>query len=198
MIEIDEKALAKLLQVSDRWVRDIFEEFEISPGVYNLIKCVQKFISNTKNETGTYVNLKTLADILGLTERTVRNLTERKILVKNDLDKYELKENIKSYLKDNSTKAQKEVAQTKMLELRYKVYQDKFHEDAIVEFILSDMMLKFKGRLVATVRKIANELEHNPEKDKIEIIEKHILGTLIELSKYDPPSNIEEFKKELE
>ncbi|WP_303189283.1 hypothetical protein [Fusobacterium ulcerans] len=198
MIEIDEKALAKLLQVTDRWVRDIFEEFEISPKVYDLIKCIQKFISNTKNETGTYVNLKTLADILGLTERTVRNLTERRILVKNDQDKYELKENLKSYLKDNSEKAKKEKAQRKMAELRYEVYTDKFHEDEVVEFILSEMILKFKAKLLAAVRKMANEIENNPNMDKVEILEKHILAALTELSDYDPPSNMAELKKELE
>ncbi len=198
MIVISEEQLARLLQVTPRYVRDIFEEFKVGEKEYNLLKSVSKYITQSRSDVGTYVNLKTLADILGVTERTVRNLTEKNILTKNENEKYELKENIKSFLKSNSDVAKMNEAKRKMLELRYEVLQDKYHEDAVVEYILSDMLLKFKARLNSCVRKIDNDIENYPERNRIEIISKHILVALAELSNYEPPSNREELKKDLE
>lgn len=198
MIVISEEQLARLLQITPRYVRDIFEEFRVGEKDYNLLKSVSKYITQSRSDVGTYVNLKTLADILGVTERTVRNLTEKNILTKNENEKYELKENIKSFLKSNSDVAKMNEAKRKMLELRYEVLQDKYHEDAVVEYILSDMLLKFKARLNSCVRKIDNDIENYPERNRIEIISKHILVALAELSNYEPPSNREELKKDLE
>lgn len=76
--DIPEELLAKLLKVTDRYVRDVFKEYKLPNGNYKLIKCVQKHIEESRSDMGTYVNLKTLSDILGVTERTVRNLTEKK------------------------------------------------------------------------------------------------------------------------
>ena len=198
MIVISEEQLARLLQITPRYVRDIFEEFRVGEKDYNLLKSVSKYITQSRSDVGTYVNLKTLADILGVTERTVRNLTEKKVLTKNENDKYELKENIKSYLKSNSDVAKMNEAKRKMLELRYEVLQDKYHEDAVVEYILSDMLLKFKARLNSCVRKIDNDIENYPERNRVEIISEHIFKTLEELAEYEPPSNKEELKKEIE
>lgn len=198
MIVISEEQLARLLQITPRYVRDVFEEFRVGEKDYNLLKSVSKYITQSRSDVGTYVNLKTLANILGVTERTVRNLTEKKVLTKNENDKYELKENIKSYLKSNSDVAKMNEAKRKMLELRYEVLQDKYHEDALVEYILSDMLLKFKARLNSCIRKIDNDIESYPQKNRIDIISNHILSTLEELAKYEPPSNKEEMKKELE
>lgn len=198
MIVISEEQLARLLQITPRYVRDIFEEFRVGEKDYNLLKSVSKYITQSRSDVGTYVNLKTLADILGVTERTVRNLTEKKVLTKNENDKYELKENIKSYLKSNSDVAKMNEAKRKMLELRYEVLQDKYHEDAVVEYILSDMLLKFKARLNSCVRKIDNDIENYPERNRVEIISEHIFSTLEELAEYEPPSNKEELKKEIE
>lgn len=198
MIVISEEQLARLLQITPRYVRDVFEEFRVGEKDYNLLKSVSKYITQSRSDVGTYVNLKTLADILGVTERTVRNLTEKKILTKNENDKYELKENIKSYLKSNSDVAKMNETKRKMIELRYEIYRDKYHEDAQVEYILSDMLLKFKARLNSCIRKIDNDIENYPEENRIEIISRHILSTLEELATYEPPSNREELKKELE
>lgn len=197
MIVISEENLANLLKITPRYVRDIFSEYK-TPNGYKLIKCISKFISDSRSDLGTYVNLKTLADILGITERTCRNLTEKKILVKDSNDKYELKENIKNFLRANDETIKMTRAKRKMTELRYEVLQDKYHEDAQVEYILSDMLIKFKGKLMSAIRKIDNDIENFPDKSRTEIIKKHILLALEELSEYDPPSNREELKKELE
>lgn len=197
MILISEEQLARLLEVTPRYVRDIFEEFRENKKEYDLIKSIRKFVQNTRNDTGTKVNLKTMAEILGVTERTVRGLTEKNILIQHN-GKYDLIENVKSYLRSNSETAKMNETKRKMLDLKYEIYQDKYHEDAQVEFILSDMILKFKGKLNACIRKIDNELENYPEKNRVEILSNHILSTLEELARYEPPSNREELKKEIE
>lgn len=198
MIVATEEQLARLLQASDRYVRDIFSEYRVGTKEYNLLKSVAKYVNLSKNDGGTYVNLKTLAEILGVTEKTVRNLTEKKVLIRNENDKYELKENIKSYIKSNSDVAKMNEAKRKMIELKYQIYQDKYHEDSQVEYILSDMLLKFKGKLNSCIRKIDNDIENFPDENRLEIIKRHILSTLEELTEYNPPSNQEELKKELE
>lgn len=197
MIVIPEEKLARLLQITPRYARENFSEYKTPQG-YKLIKSIEKFVKNSRSELGTYVTLKSLAEILGVTERTVRNLTDKNILFKSENDKYELKENIKSYLRSNDEVTKMNRAKRKMAELRYEVFQDKYHEDAQVEYILSDMLIKFKGKLMSAIRKIDNDIENFPEKNRTEIIKKHILSTLEELSEYEPPSNKEELKKELE
>jgi hypothetical protein len=55
--------------------------------------------------------------------------------------------------------------------------------------MLSDMLMKFKSQLLSTSRKITIEIEQNEKANIKKIVEKHILKSLEELEKYDPPSN---------
>lgn len=196
MIVAKEEQLAKLFGYSERYIREIFKEEKIEPGIYNLMRCVKKFVAQAKGDSGTYVSQKIMAEILGVSERTVRKLTEIKTLIANE-GKYELKENVKLYLQSKDEIMKQKKAQREMTEFKLKVYKDQYHKDEIIEALIATKVMKFKSKLISCVRKIDNDLEANEEKDRKKIIEDHILETLLEFSKLELPSNIEKLKKEV-
>ena len=67
-------------------------------GTYPLVKCFKKYIQQSRGDQGEYVTQKTLAEILGISEKTVRKLEEHHVLRRNENGKYGLKENLKNYL----------------------------------------------------------------------------------------------------
>lgn len=197
MIVAKEEQLAKLFGYSERYIREIFKEEKIEPGIYNLMRCVKKFVAQAKGDSGTYVSQKIMAEILGVSERTVRKLTEIKTLIAND-GKYELKENVKLYLQSKDEIMKQKKAQREMTEFKLKVYKDQFHKDEIVDEVISEMIMKFRGKLISCIRKIDNELELNDNTNRKKIIKKNILLTLSELSKLKVVSNVEKLKKEVQ
>lgn len=197
MIVAKEEQLAKLFGYSERYIREIFKEEKIEPGIYNLMRCVKKFVAQAKGDSGTYVSQKIMAEILGVSERTVRKLTEIKTLIANE-GKYELKENVKLYLQSKDEIMKQKKAQREMTEFKLKVYKDQFHKDEIVDEVISEMIMKFRGKLISCIRKIDNELELNDNTNRKKIIKKNILLTLSELSKLKVVSNVEKLKKEVQ
>ena len=71
--------------------------------------------------------------------------------------------------------------------LKLRKLRRELHEAADVEFYLSDMLVRFKNRLLALPSKLAMEIAGLEDiNDIIQIIQKNMLDTLEELSEYDP------------
>ena len=200
IIIASENRLAKDLLISERRVRELFKEFKYASGEYYYAKCVKKYISQIKSDTGDFVTQKSLSEILSLTEKSVRNLTEQKILICKENNKYHLKTNVNIYIsykvseirKKGSEESNKlKAIQRESQEFKLKILKDEYYSDEIIKNILIDMLLKFKSKLLSTSRKITIEIEQDEKCDIKEVIDKHILGALNELEKYNPPSNKE-------
>ena len=71
--------------------------------------------------------------------------------------------------------------------LKLRKLRRELHEAADVEYYLSDMLLRFKNRLLALPSKIVMEVSGLTDTNQmIQIIQKDLLDTMEELSEYDP------------
>ena len=148
------------------------------------------------------VNQKELAQCLGISSRRVRALREEGMFqaVKNGRG-YSLENCIQEYIEykvnaelGRSASISKEKVQAEHEEVKRQIsllklrkLRRELHEAADVEFYLSDMLVRFKNRLLALPSKLAMELAGVKDiNDVIQTIQKGLLDTLEELSEYDP------------
>ncbi len=196
MIVATEQQLSDILKISTRHIRDLFQEEKRSDGTYPLIKCIKKYIEQMRSDSSEFVSQKTLAEILGISEKTVRKLEEHEVLHRNENGKYSLKENLKKYLQSKDEIYKLKKAQREMQEFKLQVYKDEYVKKDLVELALCEVMLQFKAKLISSINKLEIGLddEELPRKD---ILEKYILGSLEEFSSFEFPSNQKDVKKEV-
>lgn len=192
MILAEEKQLATILNITDRRVRELFKYLKTADGKYPLIKCVMEYIQQTRSGDINFVTQKTLAEILGLSEKTVRTMTTKGILTKTEDGKYDLKENLKKYLNVKDEGNKKKAVEREIQEVKLQVLKNKYHADEDVIYILTDMIIKFKSKLQATASKIDAQLDDIPKKERLNFLKETIINTLDELAEYKPPDNNQE------
>lgn len=194
MILANEKQLSTILNISDKRVRELFKIYKQDDGQYPLIKCVMEYINQTRSGDINFVTLKTLAEILSLSEKTIRELTNRGVFRKNSDDKYDLKDSIKRYLESTDERNKKKAAERELQEYKLEILKDKYHSDEDVRYILTDILIKFKARLQATAVKIDNEIGDIKEIERLGYLKNILIETLDELAEYNPPSNRSKMK----
>ena len=189
MILANEKQLSKILNISDRRVRELFKDYKLENGSYPLIKCVTEFINQTRSGDINLVTQKTLAEILELSEKTVKELTNRGVLEKNSNGQFDLKDSLRKYLAVTDERNKKKALEREKIELDLEIKRDKYHLDEDVKYVLTDILIKFKARLQATAVKIDNEISEISEADRIDYLKNTLIDCLEELANYNPPSN---------
>ena len=189
MILANEKQLSKILNISDRRVRELFKDYKTENGSYPLIKCVTEFINQTRSGDINLVTQKTLAEILGLSEKTVKELANRGVLEKNSNGQFDLKDNLKRYLTVTDERNKKKAVERELQQYKLEILQDKYHLDEDVKYVLTDILIKFKAKLQATAVKIDNEVNDISEADRLDYLKNTLINCLEELANYEPPSN---------
>lgn len=189
MILANEKQLSKVLNISDRRVRELFKDYKSENGSYPFVKCVTEFINQTRNGDINLVTQKTLAEILGLSEKTVKELANRGVLEKNSNGQFDLKDNLKRYLTVNDERNKKKAVEREYQEFRMNILKDKYHSDEDVRYILTDILIKFKSKIQGTAIKIDAEIDDVAKNERLNYLKNTLIECLEELSKYDPPSN---------
>jgi hypothetical protein len=189
MILANEKQLSKILNISDRRVRELFKDYKTENGSYPLIKCVTEFINQTRSGDINLVTQKTFAEILGLSEKTVKELANRGVLEKNSNGQFDLKDNLKKYLTVTDERNKKKAVERELQQYKLEILQDKYHLDEDVKYVLTDILVKFKAKLQATAVKIDNEITEISEADKLDYLKNTLIDCLEELANYNPPSN---------
>ncbi|WYD28184.1 hypothetical protein KST09_03300 [Fusobacterium animalis] len=189
MILANEKQLSKILNISDRRVRELFKDYKSENGSYPLIKCVTEFINQTRSGDINLVTQKTFAEILGLSEKTVKELANRGVLEKNSNGQFDLKDNLKRYLTVTDERNKKKAVEREYQQFKLEILQDKYHLDEDVKYVLTDILIKFKARLQATAVKIDNEINDISEADRLDYLKNTLINCLEELANYEPPSN---------
>lgn len=189
MILANEKQLSKVLNISDRRVRELFKDYKSENRSYPLIKCVTEFINQTRNGDINLVTQKTLAEILGLSEKTVKELANRGVLEKNSNGQFDLKDNLKRYLTVTDERNKKKAVERELQQYKLEILQDKYHLDEDVKYVLTDILVKFKAKLQATAVKIDNEISEISEADRLDYLKNTLIDCLEELANYNPPSN---------
>lgn len=158
-----------------------------------------------KNLDGIIVGTSTLANILDVTDRRVRQLVDEGIITKVKNGSYELIPTLKKYLlyiktksdnkMDNShseedllaEKTMHERAKRKIAELDLAQMQGKLHDSADIEREMTKMLAAFRAKVLAIPSKLAPQLIAQSEISVIEnILETEVYNALSELSEYDP------------
>ena len=189
MILANEKQLSKVLNISDRRVRELFKDHKSENGSYPFVKCVTEFINQTRNGDINLVTQKTLAEILGLSEKTVKELANRGVLEKNSNGQFDLKDNLKRYLTVTDERNKKKAVERELQQYKLEILQDKYHLDEDVKYVLADILIKFKAKLQATAVKIDNEIDEISGADRIDYLKNTLIDCLEELANYNPPRN---------
>ncbi|PXV87349.1 hypothetical protein C8E03_110110 [Lachnotalea glycerini] len=148
------------------------------------------------------VNQKQLANMLGITDRRVRQLREEGLFNFAENGRgYCLEKCIPEYIDfkikaevgtgtlviKEKEQAEHERIKKKISKLKLRKLKKELHEATDVEFFLSEMLINFKNRLMSIPSKIAIQMVGEEDINKItEILNYEMLETLEELSEYDP------------
>ena len=148
------------------------------------------------------VNQSELANILGITNRRVRQLKEEGFfqLVENSR-KYHLESCVQEYIaykvkaemgkgtseEIDKIKAEHEVVKKDISKLKLRRLRKELHEASDVEFFLSNMLVNFRNKLLSVPSKVAVQIIGEEDVNRItELLKREMVETLEELSEYDP------------
>lgn len=149
------------------------------------------------------VSQKQLSQCLGISTRRIRQLREEGVFCRRDgkATGYNLEKCIQEYIdykvnaevgrsasiSKEKIQAEHEEVKKQISVLKLRRLRRELHEAADVENFLSDMLLKFRNRMLAIAPRVAMRAVGEGDIGRLtEIIQKEMLDTLEELSEYDP------------
>ena len=188
LIRIGEEKLAGLLKISTRRVREACKNSKIAPAKYDLLSAVTEFIEQSENKNKDFVTAKRLGEIFGITDKAIRDLVDRNILIKEN-DNFDLIANVKKYLdyqRANNDNAVYKREQTEYLKLKRQEKAKELHNAEDIKRAISKMLIAFRQKLLIIPKRESRVLaEMNSRINIEELLEKTITEALEELSEYD-------------
>ncbi|MDF2596613.1 MAG: hypothetical protein K0R69_2954 [Clostridia bacterium] len=151
------------------------------------------------------VSASVLADLLGVTERRVRQLAGEGIFTRAAKGRYNLPESIKTYI--NMIKMEKDImgsttagdldleteraiktrVERKQAEIKLALMKGEVHKAYDVQQVMADMLISFRTRLLNIPAKLAPILVARAEAGSIkDIISNEVVEVLNELKEYNP------------
>lgn len=141
---------------------------------------------------------RVIAQVLGLSERRVRQLRDEEIIKPSRGDFYELTPTIQSYIgylkgqNGGGQAADYNIERSKLVrakrmneELDLQIKSHELHSSAVVEQVVSDMLVRFKSRMMAIPSKASPQLSKMTDKNDIyDLLKKNIDEALMELSDF--------------
>ena len=187
VIRISEERLAKVLKVSTRRIRETCKNSKLELGKYNFESAVSEYIEQSNNKDKDYVTGKRLAEIFGVTDRTVRDLVDRNILIK-DGENFDFIANVKTYIeyiKASSENAQYKREQIEYLKLKRQEKAKELHNASDIRNAISSMLIAIRQKLLNLPKRESRNLAGLTDRVQIEeILEKSVNEALEELSEY--------------
>ena len=148
------------------------------------------------------VNQKDLAQCLGISSRRVRQLREDGLFKLSQEGRgYNLEKSIQEYIEykvnaetgrrasisKEEVQAEHEEVKKQISLLKLRKLRRELHEAADVEAYLSNMLIRFKNRLMAVPTKLAMQVSGEEDLNVIiQTIKRELTAVLEELSEYDP------------
>jgi phage terminase Nu1 subunit (DNA packaging protein) len=147
------------------------------------------------------VSTAEISEILGLSDRRIRQLEKEDALVKISRGKYDLKASIQKYIeyiKEQAQKTEEELDLTKektlltranrqKVELELQIMRGELHRSEDVRRVMNDMLGAFRARVLAIPGKVAPRLIAQTNAAVIQnIVRNEVYEALQELSEYDP------------
>lgn len=160
----------------------------------------------TTDISGVTVSAQVLGQIIGVTDRRIRQLAEENILIRVSKGRYNLLDSIKNYiltlkvamesdmnenpdgeLNLEEEKALHERIKRHISELKLQTMTGELHKSSDVERVMTDMLVSVKTKLLAMPSKLAPILVSRNDIGYIkEVLNKEVLEALNELKDYDP------------
>ena len=188
LIRIGEEKLAGILKISTRRVREACKNSKIASAKYDLLSAVTEFIEQSENKNKDFVTAKRLGEIFGITDKAIRDLVDRNILIKEN-DSFDLIANVKKYLdyqRANNDNAVYKREQTEYLKLKRQEKAKELHNAEDIKRAISKMLIAFRQKLLIIPKRESRVLAEMSSRVSIEeLLEKTITEALEELSEYD-------------
>lgn len=166
----------------------------------------QEFVNlmKTKDISSVTVSAAVLSEIIGVSDRRIRQLADEGILVRAAKGRYNLKESMKNYILNlriavdqgedydseqslDEIKAQHEKVKMHMSQLKLSLMQGEVHKSSDVENVMKDMLSSFRARLLNLPSKMAPLLVMRENPDWIrDSLTGEVLEVLKELKDYNP------------
>lgn len=161
---------------------------------------------NVTNISAVTVNATVLSELLGVSDRRVRQLAEEGILIRAAKGRYKLAESMKNYILTlrianqdseekiygetldlDAEKAKHEVVKIQMSELKLQLMKGQLHKSEDVRAVMCDMLTAFRSRLMNQPAKSAPVLANMYDAGQIQsYLEKEMTDALLELRQYEP------------
>ncbi len=153
------------------------------------------------------VSQKVLAECLGVGDRMVRHLAEQGILKRNRRGRYLLLSSIKNYIltlkvqkagadvRDDmaaerldlkTEQAIHEHLKSMITEIKLQLIRGKVHKSEDVERVVTDMLVKFKSKMLTLPAKLALKCEGKSRAEILETARGEVEAALMELVAYSP------------
>ena len=188
LIRIGEEKLAGILKISTRRVREACKNSKIAPAKYDLLSAITEFIEQSENKNKDFVTAKRLGEIFGITDKAIRDLVDRNILIKEN-DNFDLIANVKKYLdyqRANNDNAVYKREQTEYLKLKRQEKAKELHNAEDIKRAISKMLIAFRQKLLIIPKRESRVLAEMSSRVSIEeLLEKTITEALEELSEYN-------------
>ena len=151
------------------------------------------------------VSSKVLEDLLGVSDRMIRYMAEEGILERDSHGKYRFMQSVKNYITTLKIAGSKKTAELngetldldaeraiherykrQITEIKLQLIQGRVHRAEDVEAVMTDMLERFKAKIVSMPVKLAKRLEGENCVSIQEILEEEMHDALEELAGYNP------------
>lgn len=187
LIRISEERLAKVLRVEPRRVREFCKNSKVAPAKYDFESAVSEYIEQNNNNNKDFVTTKRLAEIFGVTDKNIRELVDKNILVKED-EHFDLIASFKAYIdyqRANSETAIYKREQIEYLKLRRMEKAKELHNANDIRNAISSMLIALRQKLLNLPKRESRNLVGLTDRVQIEdVLEKSVNEALEELSEY--------------
>lgn len=201
-ITISGQKLAQILDINERYLRELAKEGIIvreGTNKYNLEKSIQKYMSyrsTPQNNLEEGLSAIELGAVLGLSERSVRELAIKGIVTKLAKGSYDPLDSARKYIEhlkikdDGAAKeelARKNKAQRELQELKLQEASGELHKAEDIAKYVGDMLIAFKTSMRAIPAHLANLVAEETDVNKIRgLLLQEIDKSLLRLSDYRP------------
>lgn len=189
---VTEDTLVNITGLSPRSIRTKFRRFLIEGREYDYLKIAKDAIKDkysNKNKQ-IFVDVEILARILGVTEKTIQNYKNKKILIAETNGTFNLIDNLERYSKETNeynkilkVKREREEVKKERELLQLDIEEGKYVPLELYGTILKENIIAFRQELLRTATTLNINLRTEPQKNWKKYIQDTLNDTLENLQK---------------
>ena len=189
---IDEEDLVEITGLSPRSIRSKFKRFRVEDKEYDYQAIFEELLKekySNKNKQ-IFVDVEMLARILGVTEKTIQNYKNKKILIAETNGSFNLIDNLERYNNETNehnkilkVKREREEVRKERELLQLDIDEGKYIPLELYGLILKDTVVSFRQELLRTATYLSINLKTEPQSQWKKYIQKTLSDTLTNFSK---------------